>query len=179
MILSDRDIVRELQRGSLQIIPHNEEDIQPCSVDLHLGSELKTLDGKVISLLGNDLDGKVCDIPYKLKPKEFILASTSEYVEIPTYLCGQVDGRSSIARLGVSIHQTGGYIDSGFCGNITLEIFNASDRDFELVHGDSICQIIIHALTSDCIRPYGSEELNSKYQCSDGVVLSKYDKPKG
>lgn len=178
MILSDRDIIRELLNGSLKIIPHAEEDIQPCSVDLHLGSELKTLDGKTISLLGTDLDGEVCDTPYKLKPKEFILASTSEYVEIPTYLCGQVDGRSSIARLGVSIHQTGGYIDSGFCGNITLEIYNASDRDFKLYYNDSICQIIFHALTSDCIRPYGSQDLNSKYQCSEGVILSRYDESK-
>lgn len=179
MILSDRDIVEELQRGSLTIIPHKEEDIQPCSVDLHLGSELKTIDGKTISLIGNNLDGEVTNIPYKLKPQEFILASTYEYVEIPTYLCGQVDGRSSIARLGVSIHQTGGYIDSGFCGNITLELYNASDRDFELRFNDSICQLIIHALTSDCIRPYGSQDLNSKYQCSEGVVLSKYDGFKG
>ena len=175
MILSDRDIIKELHGGSLMITPCKEEDIQPCSVDLHLGSELKTMDGKSISLLANDFDGEIIEAPYKLKPKEFILASTEEYVEIPNYLCGQVDGRSSIARLGVSIHQTGGYIDSGFKGNITLEIFNASDKPFELKFYDSICQIVLHVLSSECIRPYGSDELNSKYQYSDGVVLSRYE----
>lgn len=165
MILSDREIARELQKGSLKIIPHKEEDIQPCSVDLHLAEELKTIRGKSISIKNDS---------YKLKPKEFILASTLEYVEIPNYLCGQVDGRSSIARLGVSIHQTGGYIDAGFKGNITLELFNASDKDFELFWGDSICQIIMHLLTSECVRPYGSDGLYSKYQHSEGTVRSKY-----
>jgi dCTP deaminase len=169
MILSDRDIAGELNKGSLKIIPCEEKDIQPCSVDLHLGKELLTLGGKKIDLSKGS---------YKLKPQEFILGSTEEYVEIPTHLCGQVDGRSSIARLGVSIHQTGGYIDAGFNGNITLELFNASDREFELCWGDSICQLIIHMLYSRCVRPYGSTGLNSKYQGSEGTVRSKYE-PKG
>ena len=168
MILSDRDIAYELNKGSLKIIPCEEKDIQPCSVDLHLGKELLTLEGKRIDLSKSS---------YKLKPKEFILGSTEEYVEIPLYLCGQVDGRSSIARMGVSIHQTGGYIDAGFNGNITLEIFNASDKEFELCWADSICQLIIHPLSSDCIRPYGSDGLNSKYQGSVGTVGSKYEHP--
>ena len=168
MILSDRDIAYELNKGSLKIVPCEEKDIQPCSVDLHLGRQLLTLGGKRIDLSQSS---------YKLKPKEFILGSTEEYVEIPREFCGQVDGRSSIARLGISIHQTGGYIDSGFNGNITLEIFNASDKDFELCWGDSICQMIIHLLHSRCVRPYGSDGLNSKYQGSLGTVGSKYDSP--
>lgn len=170
MILSDRDIVCEIQKNALKIVPLAEEDIQPCSVDLHLGKELLTLNGKRIDL---------SQCSYKLKPKEFILASVDEYIEIPPYLCGQVDGRSSIARLGVSVHQTGGYIDAGFYGNITLEIYNASDKEFELVYGDSICQIIFHILSSESVRPYGSYELGSKYQGSKGVVRSKYDKFEG
>lgn len=167
MILSDGDIVREIQKGMLKISPLEDDDIQPCSVDLHLGKELLTLNGKRIDLSKGS---------YKLKPNEFILGSTEEYVEVPTYLCGQVDGRSSIARLGISIHQTGGYIDSGFYGNITLELYNASDKEFELCWGDSICQIIFHILSSECYRPYGSAELHSKYQGSEGVIRSRYDR---
>ena len=163
MILSDKDIARELQMGSLRIIPL-ETEIQPCSVDLQLAQELKTLDGKSIDISQDS---------YHLKPKEFLLGSTYEYVEIPNHLCGQVDGRSSIARMGVSIHQTGGYIDAGFNGNITLEIFNASDKEFELYMGQSICQLILHALSSECARPYGSDGLGSKYQGSEGTVRSR------
>ena len=163
MILSDGDIARELQKGSLRVIPCNDEDIQPCSIDLHLGKELMTVSGKRIDIREDS---------YHLKPHEFVLGATEEYVEIPNYLCGQVDGRSSIARLGVSVHQTGGYIDAGYRGNITLEIYNASDKPFELFLGDSICQIIFHVLSSECKRPYGT--LGSKYQDSEGVVRSKY-----
>ena len=165
MILSDMDIYSELLKGSLRIIPCNEDDIQPCSVDLHLGNELLTLSGKRIDLNKGS---------YKLKPMEFILASTYEYVEVPKHLCCQVDGRSSIARLGVSVHQTGGYIDAGYCGNITLELFNCSDKEFELFAGDSICQLVVHMLSSECIRPYGDAEYSSKYQGSEGTVASKY-----
>lgn len=165
LILSDRDIVRELNEGSLRIIPIKEDAIQPCSVDLELASELKTLDGKTIDISQDS---------YHLKPKEFVLGSTNEYVEIPNNLCGQVDGRSSIARLGISIHQTGGYIDAGFRGNITLEIFNASEKPFELMLGQPICQLIIHVLSSECLRPYGSSGLGSKYQDSEGTIRSRY-----
>ena len=165
MILSDKDIILELNKGNLKIIPIIEGNVQPCSVDLTLGKELITIAGKRIDIAKNS---------YKLKPGEFILASTEEYVEIPNYLCGQVDGRSSVARLGISIHQTGGYIDAGYNGNITLELFNCSDKDFELEWGDSICQLVIHVLSSECLRPYGSDGLSSKYQGSEGTVRSKY-----
>ena len=166
MILSDRDISNELEKKFLRIIPLDYKDIQPCSIDLHLGRELMKIDGKKIDISQDS---------YHLKPHEFILGCTDEYVEIPNHLCGQVDGRSSIARLGVSIHQTGGYIDSGFRGNITLDIYNCSDKPFELFWRQGICQIIIHALSSVCVRPYGSSEIGSKYQDSEGVVRSKYD----
>jgi len=166
MILSDRDIVREMRMNNLRIIPCDiENSVQPCSIDLHLGRELMTIHGKRIDIFQDS---------YHLKPHEFILGGTDEYVEIPNHLCGQVDGRSSIARLGVSVHQTGGYIDSGYCGNITLEIYNASDKEFELSAGDSICQMIVHLLSSECLRPYGTHGLNSKYQDSEGVIKSKY-----
>ena len=164
MILSDRDIVEGLRNG-LVIIPFpDEKNIQPCSIDLHLGHELKTLNGKTIDILHDS---------YKLKPKEFLLGSTLEYFEIPDYLCGQVEGKSSIARMGVSCHQTAGYIDAGYNGNITLELYNASDKEFELESGQSICQIVFHRLSSPCIRKYGDDGLDSHYQGSDGTVRSR------
>lgn len=167
MILCDLDIANELS-NDLKIIPKpNEENIQPCSVDLHLGDELKTIHGKSIDILHDS---------YKLKPYEFLLGSTLEYVEIPHHLCAMVDGRSSIGRLGVLVHISAGFVDAGFCGNITLEIKNLSDKEFELESGMSICQLLLIALTGKVARPYGSDELNSKYQFSDGTVESKYDR---
>lgn len=163
-ILSDRDIVDAIKRGVFLVNPFTIENLQPASVDLHLNNDLKKINGEII-----DIE----DESYFLKPHEFILASTLERVKIPIDLVGHVDGRSSIGRLGVMVHITAGYIDSGFEGNITLELFNASEQEFELRYGDSICQIIFEQLTSPCARPYGSAGLGSKYQGSNGTVESR------
>ena len=165
MILSDRDIDQIIKSGKAFLInPYNEEMLQPNSYDMSLGQELKTLNGKCIDLSQES---------YKLKPYEFLLGSTMEKVHIPYDLCGHVDGKSSIGRLGVFVHISSGFIDSGFTGNITLEIFNCSDKEFELYHGMPICQLIFETLTSPVVKPYGAR--GNHYQNSDGTVLSKYE----
>ena len=122
MILSDGDIDHIIKSGQAFLVnPYNEEMLQPCSVDMTLGWELKNIHGKSIDLRCSS---------YKLKPQEFILGSTFEKVHIPYNLCGHIDGKSSIGRLGVFIENSG-FVDSGFTGNITLEIYNASDKEFE------------------------------------------------
>ena len=162
MILSDSDIKNIILNQKIYLVnPFNIEDLQPCSVDLHLGSELKTINGKTIDLSQGT---------YKLKPNEFLLGSTMEKIHIPYDLMGRVEGKSSIARLGVMIHITAGFIDSGFTGNVTLEIYNCSDKPFELFHGDAICQIAFETLSSPVETPYCG-----KYQNSDGTVLSRYE----
>lgn len=167
MILSDTTLYDFIVNQKIFLVnPFNEEMLQPNSIDLCLGDELKTIDGKSIDLTQGS---------YKIKPKEFLLGSTFEKIHMPYNLCGHIDGKSSIGRLGVFIHISSGFVDSGFNGNITLEIFNASDKEFELYHGMSICQIIFEVLTSQVAIPYGSSELGSKYQNSDGTVLSKYE----
>ena len=142
--------------------PYNEESLQPNSVDLTLGDELKTVGGKSIDLRQSS---------YKIKPQEFLLGSTSEKIHMPHDLCGHIDGKSSIGRLGVFIENSG-FVDSGFTGNITLEIYNASDKEFELYHGMDICQILFQTLTSPVMKPYGTR--NNHYQGSEGTVLSKH-----
>ena len=164
MILSDSDIDHIIKSGKAFLVnPYNEEMLQPNSIDMTLGWELKTLNGKSIDLRCSS---------YKLKPKEFILGSTFEKVSMPHDLCGHIDGKSSIGRLGVFI-ETSGFVDSGFVGNITLEIYNASDKEFELYNGMSICQIIFQTLTSPVVKPYGQRD--NHYQHSEGTVLSKYE----
>lgn len=166
-ILSDNDIIKRLKKD-LTIEYDDELNIQPASVDLHLGKELKNLDSNSFFLNEN--------VSYTLEPDEFILASTLEHIEIPCDLVGIVDGKSSLGRLGITIHVTAGYIDPGFKGNITLEIKNLSDQPFQLVYGMSICQLVLETLTSTPEHVYGDAELNSHYQGSKGTVLSKYEK---
>ena len=164
MILSDGDIDHIIKSGKAFLVnPYNEEMLQPNSVDLTLGWELKTLNGKSIDLRCSS---------YKLKPKEFLLGSTFEKISMPHDLCGHIDGKSSIGRLGVFIENSG-FVDSGFTGNITLEIYNASDKEFELYNGMCICQVIFQTLTSPVSIPYGRRD--NHYQHSEGTVLSKYE----
>ena len=163
MILSDGDIDHIIKSGKAFLVnPYNDEMLQPNSIDLCLGSELKTLHNKSIDLSQDS---------YKLKPNEFILGSTIEKIAMPHDLCGHIDGKSSIGRLGVFIENSG-FVDSGFVGNITLEIYNASDKEFELVHGMPICQILFQTLTSPVEKPYGTRD--NHYQHSEGTVLSKW-----
>ena len=171
-ILSDKDIVDRLRgkygrRQRLVIDPCNYlHDVQPASVDLHLANTLKTLDGESID---------ISETPYTLSGDGFILGATLEYIEIPVDLVGIVEGKSSLGRLGITAHITAGYIDPNFKGNVTLEIKNESNKSFELIGGMPFCQLVLETLTSPVQRPYGHENLNSHYQDSKGVVLSKYE----
>lgn len=163
MILSDGDIDHIIKSGQAFLVnPYNDEMLQPNSVDLTLGWELRNIHGKSIDLRCSS---------YKLKPQEFLLGSTFEKVHLPYNLCGHIDGKSSIGRLGVFIENSG-FIDSGFTGNVTLEIYNASDKEFELYHGMKICQILFQTLTNPVQKPYGTR--GNHYQGSDGTVLSKW-----
>lgn len=165
-ILSDKTIMQRIKiKKDLIVTPLNDCDVQPCSIDLHLGRTLKTIQGREFYL-----KEKVHKI---LEPGEFILGSTLEHVEIPNDIVAVVDGKSSLGRLGITAHVTAGYIDAGFKGNITLEIANLSDEPFQLEKNMPIAQIVFHTLTSPVIRPYGSDGLNSHYQNSKGTILSK------
>ena len=167
MILSDRTLKEIILNKKVFLVnPLNPEDIQPNSIDLHLGETLKRLDGVDIDLTQSS---------YKLKPNEFLLGSTMERVHVPFDLTARVDGKSSLGRLGIMIHSTAGMIDAGFTGDITLEIKNISDKPFELVHGDTVCQILFETLTTPVDRPYGTDGLGSHYQHSNGTVRSKYE----
>jgi dCTP deaminase len=163
-ILSDKDIRLRIHQLFNTII--EDEAIQPASVDLHLDPILTNLEGDVVYDLTSE--------EFVLNPGDFILGSTSEYVTIPRDLVAQVDGKSSLGRLGIAIHITAGFIDPNFNGNITLEIANVSSKPFVLKEGMPIAQIVFFTLTSPVERGYGDEGLDSHYQNSDGVISSKY-----
>ena len=166
MILSDVTLYEIIvKHGQMIVNPFNEDMLQPNSIDLHLNDELLTVTGESIKL--ND--------EYTLKPHEFILGSTLEKVAVPLDLVAHIDGKSSLGRLGLFIHISSGFIDSGFMGNITLEIYNCTDQEITLKNGMTICQIIFETLTTQVKRGYGHPDLNSHYQDSDGVVGSKYE----
>ena len=162
-VLSDKDILgrwNELFHNNDALVATHQNRIQPASVDLRLNNVVKRIDGETFTLGRGE---------YVLQPGEFILGSTIEYVSIPEDIVARVEGRSSIGRLGIMVHVTAGYIDPGFEGNITLELFNCSDKDFPLNCGDALCQIVFEKLSSPCLHRY-----DGKYQGDTGVVCSRW-----
>jgi len=150
----------------------DDSQLQPASVDLLLSNEFIVYKkrflkkGRVYATTLYKNKKPKCELKYandsffRIKPKQFVLASTKESVKIPNNLVGRVDGKSSFGRIGLFIHVTAGYIDTGFEGNITLELYNVSNNDIYLHVNTPICQLSLHTV----------EELDEKnmYACSNG-----------
>lgn len=163
MILSDRDIKKAIKNRHLIFKPKLKPDqIGPASVDLKLGSVFKVFNTEKESLL--DIRKglpKNFTKTYKMKkgerfilhPHSFILASTLEYMKIPDDLVIRLEGKSSLARMGIMVH-TAGFFDPGFEGTATLEISNQSNLAVALYPEMYICQIAVHQMTSAADVPY-------------------------
>ena len=156
MILSDRDIKKLIEKKKLVILPFEQENIGPCSIDLRLGNIFrlfKSLDKTHIDPM-NPEDPEIYTEKKQvnekgliLHPGEFVLGTTIERVKIPNNFVARLDGRSSWGRLGIIIHSTAGFIDSGFEGTITLEITNIGKVPVTLYPGSRICQMSLHKMT--------------------------------
>lgn len=91
--------------------------------------------------------------PFILHPHNFVLASTREYLVVPDDHVVNVEGKSTLARMGILVH-TAGFVDPGFEGALTLEISNNADLPVLLYPGMYICQIAVHTMSSPAERPY-------------------------
>jgi dCTP deaminase len=194
-VLSDRDIRDRLNyRGevtglpsaqTIGINPCGDHQIQPASIDLTLADEwlvyppapwIPTNANPIDIDLAKDVETtRITANEYALQPHELVLCSTEEYVEIPFDIQAQVHGKSSLGRLGLLVHVTAGFIDPGFKGKITLEMYNLNNRPIMLRAGKPICQLSMTKLSSPAQLPYGDPRLNSKYQDQREVTGSRYD----
>lgn len=148
-MLSDREIKTLVTLKEI-IEPFEEVHLQPCSYDLGIDSIIYSRDhDKNYSIDTN----RNYESKKFIEPHEFLLASTVEYVKIPNNVVGQVVGKSSIGRLGLFI-ENAGLIDPGFEGNITLELYNASNTPIDLSKLDRICQIIFTKLNTPALHSY-------------------------
>lgn len=171
MILSDRTIRELIGEGKLKVEPFEEELVQCSSLDLRLGFEIARY--RVDDFL--DVKNPRWEIEketlseggFFIQPKEFVLATTLEYVELPPDLTAFVEGRSSLGRLGLFI-ENAGWVDAGFKGQLTLELYNANRYPIKLYPGMRICQLVFAKVDRVPLRPY-----SGKYQGQRGVVPSK------
>ena len=134
MILSDKSIHQYLKEGKLKIQPIDDYQIQPASVDLILDKKFLQVseEGQLLNLIAPAQYEKIEKEKMILAPHSFVLATTRERVEVPDFLAAFVEGRSSIGRMGLFI-QNAGWVDPGFCGQITLELYNANNLPIELL----------------------------------------------
>lgn len=161
MILSDFTLRQMVADGSLRIDPIKENSIQPASIDCHLGRHFLTIKDKEMNVIALDQEVKYDEIESDsiiIPSHSFILATTEEYLYLPNNLTAFVEGRSSIGRIGLFI-QNAGWVDPGFEGRITLELYNASSIPIRLEAGRRICQLVFCQMDRTAENPY-----RGKYQ---------------
>lgn len=161
MILSDKTIRSLLLSGKLGISPLEDLQIQPASVDIRLGNSFSVVETGCSSILRMDAAIEYRSIisdSFLLLPGQFVLATTMEYFRLPCNMTAFVEGRSSVGRMGLFI-QNAGWVDPGFEGEITLELFNASCCAIELKAGRRVGQLVFALMDNDAEKPY-----NGKYQ---------------
>ena len=181
MLLSDRDILDEIDAGRITIKPFDPAMVQPASIDVRLDRYFRVFENHRYPHIDpaqaqDDLTREVQaegDEPFILHPGEFVLGSTYEEVSLPGDLAARVEGKSSLGRLGLLTHATAGFVDPGFSGHVTLELANVATLPIKLYPGMKIGQFCFFRMTSASEHPYGSEKYGSRYQGQRGPTPSR------
>ena len=182
MILSDRSIRAALLEGRIGIDPLDDAAVQPSSLDVRIGSTFRVfanhrhlaIDPHQVQPDLTDVVAKGDDEPFVLHPGEFVLGSTLERITLPDDLVARLEGKSSLARLGLVVHSTAGFIDAGFDGEVTLELSNVATLPILLHPGMRVAQLAFFQLDGPAENPYGSSKVGSKYQGQRGPTASRY-----
>ena len=180
MILSDRDILRHINREHIKINPFDRKHVQAASIDVHLSNRFRLFDTSQEAFI--DLKKEqhltylktIDDKPLLLHPGNFILGSTLENISISNNLVARIEGKSSLGRIGLLVHSTAGFVDPGWSGPLTLELRNISNLPITLYYQMPVAQIAFMELSSPAQNPYGSDQLNSKYLNQDSPAESKF-----
>jgi len=161
MILSDKTLHEMIAKKELVIEPLRENSVQPASVDCHLGHHYLIVEDRQMHII--DMESEILYREFEgdeivIPPHSFLLATTEEYIEVPDNLTAFVEGRSSVGRIGLFI-QNAGWVDPGFKGQITLELYNANSLPIRLRAGRRICQLVFCSMDHRALNPY-----KGKYQ---------------
>ena len=182
MVLSDRTIRHLIDDGRIGIDPYDPQLMQPSSVDVRVdrffrvfrNSRYPYIDVKQAQEELTELVEIDDETPFILHPGEFVLGSTLERIQLPDDLVARLEGKSSLGRLGLLIHSTAGFVDPGWDGHVTLELSNVANLPITIYYGMKIGQLSFVQLSEPAERPYGSDELGSKYQGQRGPTPSRY-----
>ena len=161
MFLSDTDILKEVKKGSITLKPFSESKLQPASYDIHLGNKFVVNDENNTLFIdpANKIYAKTHEISVKdggefiLHPGVSVLGTSKEYFGSNEFLI-QVGGKSSLARVGLMIHNTAGLINPGHFLNITFELCNLNNVPIILRPGMAIAQLTFSKLSSPTRKNY-------------------------
>ena len=170
MILSDKTLTKMLEEKTLIVEPIEKEQIQPASIDIRLGNTFSVVEDTSTGIINleNEIKYKtITSDSYILLPNQFVLATSMEYFDLPDVLTAFVEGCSSLGRMGLFI-QNAGWVDPGFKGEITLELYNANRCAIELKAGRRVGQLVFAKMDKTALNPY-----NGKYQGQRGATGSR------
>lgn len=189
MRLSDQDIEKSLADGNIVIVPEPDSSmISGVSVDIRLGNEFRVFKEHTAPFI--DLSGPKAEMQkamntvmsdeitiedgdaFFLHPGELALAVTLESVTLPDNIVGWLDGRSSLARLGLMVHVTAHRIDPGWSGQIVLEFYNSGKLPLALRPKMTIAALNFETMSTRALRPYNKRE-DAKYKGQKGAVASR------
>jgi len=160
MILSDSEIINQIQLGNIGISPFDRDNLGPNSYDLTLSPNLLVYTGTILDSLGHN-ETKQITIPddgLVLQPGRLYLGATNEFT-ITRNFVPMLEGRSSFGRLGLLVHITAGFGDAGFHGTWTLELL--ATHPIRVYPGQRIAQIFYHTISGTILRDY--REKGGKY----------------
>jgi len=181
VLLSDRDITRQLDEGRVRLEPYDPKLIQPSSVDVRLDRWFRVFQNHRYAFIDpsqeqedlTELVETTGDDAFVLHPGEFVLGATLEAVTLPDDIAARLEGKSSLGRLGLLTHSTAGFIDPGFSGHVTLELSNVANLPIRLWPGMKVGQLCLFRLSSPSEHPYGSAVYGSRYQDQRGPTPSR------
>jgi dCTP deaminase len=173
MILSDKTILQEIEKGNIIISPLNPAYVNPNSVDLTLAPTFKVYTERVLDPRKENkfIEMVIPENGYILEPGEVYLYACNERIGVKNNIRAKVEGKSSLGRLGLFIHVTAGFIDTGFEGSLVLEL--VATRRVVVYPNMKICQIEFARVEGEILETY-DQKAGSKYHGQTGVQESKY-----
>ncbi len=155
MFLADKDIRKAVKNGDIVIKDFDENRLQPASYDILLGNTFWVVSGHeslaidpVMKVFPKMIEKKLDDgQEYYLHPGVTVLGTSKDYFGSNKYLV-QLSGKSSLARIGLVVHNTAGIINPGHFLNITFELCNFNKLPIILRPGMRIGQILFSSLSS-------------------------------
>ena len=178
MILSDVTLKSMLNSGELVVDPLTEKQIQPASIDVRLSNHFLKVDENRLEVIRLDKEVSYEEITQSeivIPPNSFLLATTREYICLPDDVTAFVEGRSSIGRIGLFI-QNAGWVDPGFEGMITLELYNANRLPIRLQAGRRICQLVFARMDQTTPNPYRGKYQGQRDATGSRIALDSESK---